>query len=366
MRRAREAVSPAERSHVRARARPLPARAPAGRVLHPCPAGCCGPTPCYSRAVSLVKAKNMIDVVVMRRLVTPAMNKWTKLDPAFCQSTIKVCFFQMITVALERKTRTTYASVTASGQDAAAESGEEDAEGDSAKKGQMMRYGRRSLAFVGKTDSRWLLLIWVAIGQHIMNVHYRLFKGVTWLSHFVGDRKRTSIFDFCPDVPKERNPALKALADLSAMLLCPNTAGKELIGPLYGYYGATVHWPSGVLQMFQKSTLAAYCKLYRSLFRVFKRHPWKLMQMLTATAAEKKREAAKSFWDAADCCRDDWVGKPLRAEICATWEDLLRPELLEFLIAFYGRCVPTSTFVERLFAPLTQWTSEPRAKHRRP
>jgi len=53
------------------------------RVLHLCPAGCCGPSACHSRATSVERACNLIRKVVLKRIVAPAQNKWTKMDPAF-------------------------------------------------------------------------------------------------------------------------------------------------------------------------------------------------------------------------------------------------------------------------------------------
>ena len=39
------------------------------RPLHPCPPGCCGPTACHSRAVSVQKAKAHTDKVILKGLV---------------------------------------------------------------------------------------------------------------------------------------------------------------------------------------------------------------------------------------------------------------------------------------------------------
>ena len=53
------------------------------RALHPCPAGCCGPSPCHDRAVSVTKARRLVDRGILRRITQPAKNKWTKMEVAF-------------------------------------------------------------------------------------------------------------------------------------------------------------------------------------------------------------------------------------------------------------------------------------------
>ena len=83
------------------------------RVLHPCPAGCCGPTPCHDRATSVLKSRELVGRVILKRITQPAQNKWTKMDPAFQQTTLVVFFFYLIKQALERKARITYDAVVA-------------------------------------------------------------------------------------------------------------------------------------------------------------------------------------------------------------------------------------------------------------
>ena len=83
------------------------------RVLHPCPAGCCGPTPCHDRATSVLRSRELVGRVILKRINQPAQNKWTKLDPAFQQTTLVVCFFSLIKQALESKAGLTYQAVEA-------------------------------------------------------------------------------------------------------------------------------------------------------------------------------------------------------------------------------------------------------------
>ena len=81
------------------------------RPLHPCPAGCCGPSACHDRDVSVRKARELVRKVILRRVAQPAKNKWTKLDPAFRQVALLVHFFSLVQSALEAKVGMAYAEV---------------------------------------------------------------------------------------------------------------------------------------------------------------------------------------------------------------------------------------------------------------
>ena len=79
-----------------------------GRPLHPCGRGCCA-----SRADSVDKGMKLIERVVLKRIPQPAQNKWTKMDPAFCQATLVACFFGLVKSVLEVIVSVTYEALTA-------------------------------------------------------------------------------------------------------------------------------------------------------------------------------------------------------------------------------------------------------------
>ena len=76
-----------------------------------------GPTAKHDRSVSLKKAKDFTEKVVLKCITQPAKNKWTKMDPAMRQATIVVCFFKLVLVALESKSGVTYEDLAALGQE---------------------------------------------------------------------------------------------------------------------------------------------------------------------------------------------------------------------------------------------------------
>ena len=183
------------------------------------------------------KARELVRKVILRRVAQPAKNKWTKLDPAFRQVALLVHFFSLVQSALEAKVRMAYAEVLSAAatvwdQDSDSENEDEHEQ----KQGRLQRSGKRCLLFVGDPDAKERLLLWLAVGEPIMVIHYRFFHRYTWYSHSVD---QCPVLEFCPGSPEHRNPVAPALTSLANMMFDPNGAGLELLGPLHARYGTT-------------------------------------------------------------------------------------------------------------------------------
>ena len=142
------------------------------RVLHPCPAGCCGPTPCHDRATSVLKSQELVSRVILKRINQPARNKWTKMDPASQQTTLVVLFFYLIKQSLESKAGLTHQAVEA--QYGIGPVGDETLEAEDGREGMkqhIVRYSKRSLLSVGDREAQFSLLMWSDVGATIMNIH---------------------------------------------------------------------------------------------------------------------------------------------------------------------------------------------------
>ena len=94
-----------------------------------------------------------------------------------------VSFFSLVRDALEHKAGTTYGAVIASSEIQQEDEPQDAEDATFRKQGDGLRYGKKCLAFLGAPDTFWRMLLWSAVGQIIMIVHYRLFKHVTWYSH---------------------------------------------------------------------------------------------------------------------------------------------------------------------------------------
>ena len=97
------------------------------------------------------------------------------------------------------------------------------------------------------------------------------------------------------------------------------------------------------------------------------RNPWPLAKVFNTEVPMAERErGAREFWDMRACCVDAWCGQPLRGPICESWRGLFEADLHEFMRAMFSRCVLTSTFIEKCFAPLTTFTGAFRSRHTLP
>ena len=169
------------------------------RPLHPCPAGCCGPSACHDRDVSVRKARELVRSVILRRAAQPAKNKWTKLDPAFRQVALVLHFFSLVQLAIEVKVRMKYAEVAHAAAQAGGDSGSEYGSEEEGSKGRMTKYGKRALLFVGDPEARNNLLLWLAVGGPIRVMHYRFSTG----THGIRIRWTNALAGVLPRVPRK-------------------------------------------------------------------------------------------------------------------------------------------------------------------
>ena len=92
-------------------------------------------------------------------------------------------------------------------------------------------------------------------------------------------------------------------------------------------------------------------------------YPWAVASLFDhGTSDQDKKAEAERFWNTPQECIDPWMGVPLRTNLCDSWEDLLNVDLQEFVWTMFRRGLVSSVFVERVFAPMTQWTSNPKAR----
>ena len=276
--------------------------------------------------------------------------------------------------ALEQKVKMTYEDLAALGQEglrahlANPLGGDVDQakENQESYKGAMKRYEKRCLAFIGPPDTKFHLLVWKGVGSTVMAIHYRFFKHCTWYSHSKEDVDRLGILEFCPgaDGVFSENLATLALNDLSFMLFDPNgPRARKALGPLLAMFGACIHWPIQLLRVFQKATILAFCKIWRALRHRFLCSPWTVACIFDPTLRyDTRKSEATKYRNSPPCSVDPWVGEPLLNELCSNVEDLLDDDLQTFVWALFKRRMVTSTFVEKTFAPMTKFTSEPRSR----
>lgn len=203
-----------------------------------------------------------------------------------------------------------------------------------------------------------VFLVWVTVVSHIMKLHFRLFKAGTWHSHKRQGVERIGCFPFCRR-PCD-NPAAKLLSAIGAMLLDPMGTGKAEMPLLFGRYGDDfANWPSALLHTLHVSLVLVFCRGWRMLFFAFQRYPWLLAPAFDPESSAAERDDALNKFLAlprGSSKLDPGLGRKLR-DMVTSVDDLLQPQMYEFLQTLFLRIVITSTFVERLFKALTCWTN---------
>ena len=92
--------------------------------------------------------------------------------------------------------------------------------------------------------------------------------------------------------------------------------------------------------------------MWRKLIETWERYPWRLTDLLQGSA-EEQVEKAKEVCAKPPCCLDSFTAKLAKQY---GPEVLAGEEAKVFLKAVFDRVLPTSTYVERMFARLARWT----------
>ena len=180
-----------------------------GRLIHPCPPGCCGELACADRSLTLDKATGLVKRVIAPSISTPAANKYTKVDPVVRKVALLTNFFgmlrRMVAQKLGRRVENEDGDGFAGVDDDTVIGIPANEKDHYQKLGQVKL--RKMFDFLTDPASKYLPLVWLVVCSPIMVIHYFLFKHGTWYNRRAGER--CSIFDFCGSV--ERNPVCVCL-----------------------------------------------------------------------------------------------------------------------------------------------------------
>ena len=296
----------------------------------------------------------------MSQLSIPALNKWTTVSPSatvvaamqhFCGIFPKV-FRECFPVKPSGR-----CSSSEDEQDEAAQLGQPI---DQTKQWRRLARKRQRKAGVYLSDeaSSFRTLLWAVVTAPVMKIHFALFKRATWFC----ERSR-------PDEPESEDDLSSTAAFIKAAL-SPATKCIRLLGnaladpshdlwlPLQGSYtpagrGADILlWPQDNLRTTRRCVVTLTGQMWRKLIETWDRYPWKLTELLQGSEDERL-DSAKKLLAMKPCCLDGFTAKLFN--ICSSPESLAGQETLDFLRGVFDRVVPTSTFVERMFARFGKW-----------
>ena len=271
----------------------------------------------------------------------PAGNRWTKLAPVMMQITLMLGFYSLVADAL---------GASAGGEMSDPEDGaptrppgtEPDDVGTMRKLAR--RQCRRAREFASAPESLRRAALWCIVGKRIMTIHYKLFVFGTWFSHSRDSQKRCGVLEFCDE---RRNPGVVALRELVQLLDLQHEAWTPLWTVL------PRGWGVALLEEAQSTIVVCICETWRRLWKPFRRYPWRLTALVDPEREEEAAAEAAGLLSAKECCLDTSFSQRLRQQFGAK---AFEPEVQDFLMAMFTRCVVTSTYVERVFAGLTHAT----------
>ena len=327
-----------------------------GRLVHLCPAGCCGEVACADREKSIARAFDLYERVALTMITVPASNKWTSMDRNLRKEALLLSLWGITRRAMQRalkvdETDDPDVSIVVAAAPALQSPGVHKVlESAGAKK---------AVAFHADSQSEFNTLCWITCCSPAMRLHYNLFKNGRWLSHCPSDRDRLSTFDFYGS-DLCRSPASALMAQWSAMLLEPRGSGKELLALLVARYGELASWPASRLGRLRTSLIRGICYVWLRIVRELSREPYvagAIFDPLIPLSQRKTKAAA--LWAKAACCLDLGVTRVMK-EVFEAHGELFGIDEQDFFYTLYERCVLTSTFVEHVFSFMTGISGTPK------
>ena len=142
---------------------------------------CRGQHCCQDRAASVSRAFELLEDLLLKPVLVPALNKWTKVAPCVRHISVLQNFCNLVPQAFDA---TFHSSQMVA--EAQAQSSDDDNEGaevgapvNESKVWQRLarlRLGKAGL-FLTDDASKWSTAVWAVLTASVMNIHYALFKG---------------------------------------------------------------------------------------------------------------------------------------------------------------------------------------------
>ncbi len=285
--------------------------------------------------------------MLLQPIVLPALNKWTKVAPCVAHVVLLQTFCGVLPSAFAQAFKH---RPQAESEDSEAEANALGAALDRVRA--RRRLGRKrnlkASAFVQDSHAHWAGWVWLLIAEPVMRVHYHLFRHGTWLTERVNSHG--SPIAFCDN----RSPAMKVSRELYEFFFNVD----QQLGPMVGLFGSFAQWHQHRRRGLRRALFLTLCQLWRKLILPFHDFPWLLFEIFGGgpQIQGEKQRALRDMLAAPECCCDSHFTGRLR-KVAPTVETLLQDDELQvFLQAVVLRVVPTSTYIERVFAKVTAWT----------
>lgn len=300
---------------------------------------------------------------LLTAISVPAMNKWTKVAPCVRHIAVLQNFCGLVPEACQRLFPPP--EEDSGPEDEGQAVGAPLDESKAWRKLARLRV-RKACHFLSDKQSSWVTALWCVLTEPIMSVHFALFKHATWLSERVEEHEAEGDGEeLAPGEEEELrakfmacfckaslSPALKALESISMLVHDPTKSGWD---PVVLCFGPVLSWRQERLKITRRTLCIIIGQCWRKLVYPFQQYPWALAPLVDSEAsADEKQVCGQALYSCKECQLDAFA-RQLRDTVPE--DAILEPDTLDFLEAVLQRVVPTSTFVERVFARLSQWAT---------
>ena len=314
----------------------------AGPPHHLC-MGCCA-----DRADTVRKGAELLQCL-FKAMSIPALNKWTKIFPAAGHCVLLSQLWGLGPAAFKAEFAEPSGQVSSSSEEGVvAEDANLAVPINEMKKWRRLARKRnaRAMHFISDDHSKWVSFLWMLLAAPLMAVHWMLFKHATWIT----DRKEAKndlLAAFCNE---QANPAWKVIETLLDTLRRPD----HRLEIMKYVYGPTGRWSQARKKTCRRATVIMVGQIIRKLVHPWLQWPWRLFSLVDQSLSEETRQkCAEDLLAASECCLDTWFSLRLK-ESTNSAEELLHPDIQDFLQMVFDRVVP-STFIERQFAAFNRW-----------
>ena len=329
-------------------------------LFHVCPTGCClNEHGRKDKRVTWARAKSLLFSVVILLVTVPALNKWTALDKAFGTLTMgTMCRLLPYAVgrALSKDKRQPQDEAAQNLEGTLAD--EQAGPVDQLRQHNLNEYRRQSaVRWAMSMHTLIKLLVWTCLATHVMAIHFTLFSEgqlSTAPLDAEGEELDKRLKFLCELADPAASVAARALRQYLEMLADRRSGGWRT---LHAYYGGR-EWPASTVRLARGALLKFAGLLWRLLIRAFKLYPWKLCALVNPESTREQRlKCAQELFDMPECCLDIGVARRLRNKFSKA-EDLLEPDVLDFLKHFFAKMTLSTQFVECVFALYGRWVMQ--------
>ncbi len=327
---------------------------------------------CRSRKDTIDKAVSALMRPLQRRVVIPALNRWTSLFPVIRAVTlllqIHMLYARAVCWHFGRDLSIEKLEAQAPREREAEESEESEEEApdpglqfgapvDAQKHWQRenRKRNKKMMSFLCNAKVAWQLMLWLAVGVQVMYLHHWLFKRGA-LNGKTDEDGYGALMLCCL---LDRYPAMRILNLLGGLAEEEGDLhhSENIWALVESIYGPQATWNQEMLQEANAIVNLAIAGLYRRFIVSHRAYPWRLAIVAdTKTPMVRRRSVALEFWLLSPCCLDPMFSRRFRQLLC-NWEQIFHPVVQEFLQRVFHNAICASTNLENQFAHIRRWLS---------